>query len=63
MLVAVEAVEGHHLRSYLVVAIQVLLLLLVPPVLLVPLQVLNLMTSLKHNLKLMKNTKINMDWG
>ena len=61
MLVAVEAVEGHHLRSYLVVVIQALLLLLVPQVLLVPLQALNLMTNLKHNLKVMKSTKINMD--
>ena len=57
----VEAVEGHHLQSYLVVAIQVLPLLLVPPVLLVLLQDLNLMTNLKHNLKVMKSTKINTD--
>ena len=53
--------EGRHLRSYLAVAIQALPLLLVPPVLLVPLQALNLMTNLKHNLKVMKSTKINMD--
>ena len=53
--------EGHHLRSYLAVVIQVLPLLLVPPVLLVLLQALNLMTSLKHNLKDMKSIKINTD--
>ena len=54
-------VEDLHLRFYLAVAIQALPLLLVPPVLLVPLQALNLMTNLKHNLKVMKSTKINMD--
>ena len=53
--------EGHHLQSYLAVVIQVLPLLLVAPVLLVLLQALNLMTSLKHNLKVMKSTKINTD--
>ena len=58
---AAEAVEGRHLRFYLAVAIQALPLLLVAPVLLVPLQALNLMTNLKHNLKVMKSTKINMD--
>ena len=57
----VEAVEDLHLQFYLAVAIQALPLLLVPPVLLVPLQALNLMTNLKHNLKVMKSTKINMD--
>ena len=57
----VEAEEDHHLRSYLAAAIQVLPLLLVAPVLLVLLQALNLMTSLKHNLKDMKSIKINMD--
>ena len=57
----VEAVEGHHLQSYLAVVIQVLPLLLVAPVLLVLLQALNLMTSLKHNLKDMKSIKIIMD--
>ena len=57
----VEAVEDLHLRFYLAVAIQALPLLLVPPVLLVPLQALNLLTKLKHNLKVMKSTKINMD--
>ena len=57
----VEAVEDLHLQFYLAVAIQALPLLLVPPVLLVPLQALNLLTKLKHNLKVMKSTKINMD--
>ena len=57
----VEAEEGHHLRFYLAVVIQVLPLLLVAPVLLVLLQALNLMTSLKHNLKDMKSIKINTD--
>ena len=57
----VEAVEGHHLQSYLVVAIQALPLLLVLQVLQVVLQVPNLTMSLKHSLKVLKSTKINMD--
>ena len=60
----VEAVEGHHLQSYLVVAIQALPLLLVLLVLLVlqvVLQVPNLTMSLKYSLKVLKSTKINMD--